>query len=52
MLGTLLRLHDLNGTVRLANPITRIQQKLKVLRLDSVFEIFDSEQQAVRNFGI
>ncbi len=39
-----------NGTVKLVNPTGRVQDLLRLIRLEDVIELFDSEQEALGSF--
>jgi anti-sigma B factor antagonist len=53
-LGTLVSLYttaqNAGGAIKLANLTQRIGDLLQVTKLITVFEVFDSEEQAVRSF--
>jgi anti-sigma B factor antagonist len=40
------------GIVKLLNPSSKVRQMMRVTRLDSVLESYDSEQEALRSFGL
>ena len=54
-LGTLVALYttaqNAGGAIKLANLTQRIGDLLQVTKLITVFEVFDSEEQAVHSFG-
>ncbi|MGH9200689.1 MAG: STAS domain-containing protein [Vicinamibacterales bacterium] len=45
-----LTVHRRGGTVKLLNLTERASYLLRIMKLDGVFEIFDSEDAAVRSF--
>ena len=53
-LGTLVSLyttaHNAGGRVKLANLTQRVGDLLNVMKLHSIFEVFESEEQAVQSF--
>lgn len=53
--GTLVAVHlhalKRGGLVKLLNPSERVVRVLHITRLESIFEIFASEDEAVRSFG-
>jgi anti-sigma B factor antagonist len=53
-LGTLVSLyttaHNAGGTVKLANLTQRVGDLLQVMKLHTIFEVFESEEQAVQSF--
>ena len=49
LVGTLKRVREQGGDLRLVAPSSRIRRLLEITRLVNVFPVFDSEQQAADN---
>ena len=39
------------GAMKLVNPTGRVRELLHITRLDTLFQVFDSEEQALASFG-
>jgi anti-sigma B factor antagonist len=52
LLAAHLAVSRLGGHLRLANPTKRIRDLLGITRLNTLFEIFDSEKAAVDSFAV
>ena len=51
LVGLLTSARSVGGTIKLANLTHRVDELLQVTKLLTVFEVFDSEDKAVRSFG-
>ncbi len=49
--GTLKRVKKENGDLKLLNLSPAVRELLELTRLTKVFEIFDSEESAIKSFG-
>jgi anti-sigma B factor antagonist len=46
------RAHERNGAVKLLRPLTRIRDLLRLTGLDTVFEVFSDEREAIASFDV
>jgi len=50
LVGCYVALHNRGGELKLLNPCKTVQELLRLTKLDTVFELFRNEDEAVRSF--